>query len=367
MPLFRKSYIRNVPRHRQFPIDLNRSPSVSLSVSIITPTFNRADELDFLIPSIQAQSFPHEKFEMIIVDDGSTDDTERRVKGWQEQVDFSLRYVAQANRGPGAARNLGMDMARGELFLFTDSDCEAHPDWVRTIFDTYSSEGFDACGGPDASRDDFTPLQRAIDFSMTSFFTTGGLRGHGSRRLARFYPRTHNMAMTRHVYEKVGGFGGLRHGQDIELSHRIIKSGARIVYVPGAVVYHRRRTSLKHFFRQVFNWGVARVNLGRIDRDMLEPLHFVPAVITLVAFLIVGGFLADPVEYGSIFELGVGLWLALAVLGGFKKRSPQVGLYLVAVIPIQVFGYGLGFMMAFVRRFVLGQGEWTGFTRGYYS
>lgn len=320
----------------------------------------------FLVPSIQNQTFPHEKFEMIIVDDGSTDGTQERVREWQEKVDFSLRYVSQSNQGPGAARNLGMDVAQGEVLVFVDSDCEADPHWLQTIYSRFTSEGFDACGGPDASRENFTPLQKAIDFSMTSFLTTGGLRGHGSRRLAKFYPRSHNMGVTRELIDKVGGFGNLRHGQDIELSHRIIKSGAKVVYIPDALVYHRRRTSPGRFFRQVFNWGVARINLGRIDRDMLEPLHFVPAVVTLVAVMIVGGLLVDPVEYGSLFELGLGLLLILSIIGGLKKRNLRVGLYLVAVIPIQVFGYGLGFTVAFVKRFILGQGEWTGFTQRYY-
>lgn len=306
-------------------------------------------------------------FEQIIVDDGSTDNTEELVNSWQKKVDFNLRYITQGNRGPGAARNLGMVKARGELLVFIDSDCEAREDWLKTIYEEYASTGFDACGGPDASREDFTPLQKAIDFSMTSFFTTGGLRGHSNRPLARFYPRSHNMGMTRKLYEKIGGFGSLRHGQDIELSHRIIKSGAKVVNIPDAVVYHRRRTSLMHFFRQVFNWGVARINLGKIDRDMLEPLHFVPSVLTLVGFVILTGFVVNPDKYSGLLGLVLGLLLVVSMLGGLRNGSSKVGVYLFAVIPIQVAGYGLGFITAFVKRFVMGHGEWTGFRRKYYD
>jgi glycosyltransferase involved in cell wall biosynthesis len=304
---------------------------------------------------------------MIIVDDGSTDNSEEVVRSWVEKAGFRLRYVRKENEGPGSARNRGVEESRGELLMFIDSDCEADPEWLKTIYDKYSDEKFDACGGPDASKGDFTPLQRAIDFSMTSFFTTAGLRGHSQKPLAKFYPRSHNMGMTRTLYEKVGGFGELRHGQDIELSHRIIKSGARVAHIPDAIVYHRRRTSLRRFFRQVFNWGVARVNLAKIDRDMLEPLHFVPAVITLLSCLVLLGFLTDPEEFGAFFELGLGLLLALSVLGGIRQRDAAVALYLPLVICAQIFGYGFGFMFAFFKRFILGQDEWVGFRKKYYD
>ena len=210
-------------------------------------------------------------FESIISDDGSTDGTEALVKAWQKKANFKIKYITQPNQGPGAARNHGLINSEGDLILFIDSDCEAHPDWIKTIVDEYCSTGFDACGGPDDAKEDFTVLQKAIDYSMTSFFTTGGIRGHSDKMMAKFYPRTHNMGITRRVYETVGGFGDLRHGQDIEFSNRIRKSGADVRFIKDAVVYHRRRTSLRQFFKQVFNWGVARINLGKIDPDMLAP------------------------------------------------------------------------------------------------
>ena len=174
------------------------------------------------------------------------------------------------------------------------------------------------------------------------------------------------MGMTRSLYEKVGGVGALRHGQDIELSNRIHASGAKVAYLPEAVVYHRRRSTLKRFFRQVFNWGVARINLGKIDSKMLEPLHYVPAVVTVVATIVTVGFLIDPIEYGSFFELGFGFLLFLAGAGAWKLKDVKIFFTLLAVIPIQVFGYGLGFLLTFVRRFFLRHGEWTGFRKKYY-
>lgn len=335
-------------------------------ISVITPVYNRAREVPHLIISMGKQTMSPEAFEMIIVDDGSSDETVQVVENLRSTVSFSLHILSQENAGPGAARNRGMEAASGEMFAFIDSDCEADPKWLETISNSFQSDGFDAFGGPDASKGDFTPLQRAIDFSMTSFLTTGGLRGHSYRPLAKFYPRSHNMGMTRTLYEKVGGFGSLRHGQDIELSNRILKSGAHVAYLSDAVVYHRRRTSLKKFYRQVFNWGVARINLGKIDSSMLEPLHFVPAVATAVAVIVTVGFLVDPVEFGPFFELGFGFLLFLAGAGAWKSRDMRIFFALLAVIPLQVIGYGLGFLAAFVYRFILGRGEFTGFRKKYY-
>ena len=217
-------------------------------ISIVTPTFNRSHELDYLIESINKQTLDHEYFEMIISDDGSTDDTHEKIKKWIKLVGFKLEYISQNNLGPGTARNHGVESSTGELIVFIDSDCEADENWLRIIYDSYMEKKFDAFGGPDHSKDDFLPVQRAIDFSMTSFLTTGGMRGHNKKMLAKFYPRSHNMGVKKTLFEKVGGFGSLRHGQDIELSHRINSSGAKVELLIDAVVYHRRRTTLLEFF-----------------------------------------------------------------------------------------------------------------------
>lgn len=259
-----------------------------------------------------------------------------------------------------------MKEAKGELLVFVDSDCEADPFWLENIVSSYYKKTFDAFGGPDASREDFTLMQRAINFSMTSFFTTGGFRGHSDRPLAKFYPRSHNMGITRSLYKRVGGFGDLRHGQDIELSYRIHQSGAKIIQISEAVVYHRRRTTLAQFFRQVFNWGVARINLGKISSAMLEPLHFAPAIITILAMTIIVGFVVDPIEYGSLFELGFGFLMFVAGIGAWQTRDIRIFFILLMVIPVQMFGYGMGFILAFVSRFIMGRGELHGFTKKYY-
>ena len=336
-------------------------------ISIITPTYNRADELVHLYESLKKQTVDLKLFEFIISDDGSTDITQSMVEEWQFNSPFKIKFISQKNQGPGAARNHGLDIAEGELILFIDSDCEAHPDWIQTIYEEYLNDSFDACGGPDGSKDDFTILQKAIDFAMTSFITTGGMRGHSEKMMAKFFPRTHNMGLKRSVYEKVGGFGDLRHGQDIELSNRIRKSGARIKFLINAVVYHRRRTSIKQFFKQVFNWGVARINLGKIDPSMLEPIHFLPSLATLVGISIVGtaiylNFPLDQLFLLIFIPLGL-----LSLFGAVKKNDLRIFPYLLVVIPSQIIGYGIGFIQAFIRRFVFQQDEMVGFKKNYYK
>jgi len=336
-------------------------------ISIITPTYNRANELKHLYKSLQQQSVNLGLFEFIISDDGSTDSTESMVQKWVEESEILIKFITQKNQGPGAARNHGMRVAKGDLILFIDSDCEADPDWIKIIYDEYQKNSFDAFGGPDAAKDDFSLLQKSIDFSMTSFFTTGGMRGHSEKMMAKFFPRTHNMGIKKSIYNKVGGFGNLRHGQDIEFSNRIRKSGARIKFFIKAIVYHRRRTSIKRFFKQVFNWGVARVNLGKIDPLMLERIHFLPAIAIIIIVMCFGFFIFFRLPLVQLFIILILPLVCLAIFGSINKKDIRIFPYLIVVIPAQIIGYGIGFIQAFVRRFIFQQEEIIGFKKNYYK
>tara|TARA_Y100001970_G_scaffold272085_1_gene368336 strand:- start:1585 stop:2610 length:1026 start_codon:yes stop_codon:yes gene_type:complete len=336
-------------------------------ISIITPSYNRASEIDLLIDSICKQNFDLNLVELIISDDGSTDDTEQVVKEWSAKTEFDLKYLKQKNQGPGKARNNGMENSLGDLILFIDSDCEADSFWIKNIYDCFLKENFDACGGPDGSKGDFSLLQKAIDFSMTSFFTTGGMRGHSKNMIAKFYPRTHNMGLKRKVFEKIGGFGNLRHGQDIEYSNRIRSSGAKITFVLDALVYHRRRTTIRQFFKQVFNWGVARINLFHIDKNLLEPIHFLPALSLFISIIVLIGWLIIPKVFSPIFVFIIFLIFVLSIYGSFKYKNIFMIFYLPFIIPIQIFGYGLGFIWAFLNRSILKKSELVGFQKKYYK
>ncbi len=341
-----------------------------LDYSIIVPTYNRCDELEELLVSLNQLDFPSGRFEVIVSDDGSTDATPALMGRLKKEYALRLVYLQQANRGPGVARNHAMENASGAFFIFVDSDVTVPPTWLKEIDNALRKEHADAFGGPDTFRDDFSPLLKAINYSMTSFLTTGGLRGKKGKKLAKFYPRSFNMGLSRSLWEKIGGFGHLRHGQDIEFSHRIIASGATTIFIDRAPVFHKRRTNLKRFYKQVFNWGMARINLYKIDPGMLEILHAAPAVATLFVFGAVAAAVIFP-GFRTVFLAGAGLALALLVFSmadAFRLyRSFRPSLYLPLVMPAQVFGYGVGFIYNFVRRVIFKRAEKTGFKKNYYK
>lgn len=338
--------------------------------SIIIPSFNRVDELQELLTSLKDLDFPRENFEVIVSDDGSTDNTDAFIDSFLKQANYTLIYLTQENKGPGAARNHGMEKALGSFFIFVDSDVTVPANWLKNIDKTVKSEKADAFGGPDTFRDDFPPLLKAINYSMTSFITTGGLRGKKGKKLAKFYPRSFNMGLSRQLWQQIGGFGSLRHGQDIEFSHRIIKSNARVVFVEDAPVFHKRRTNLRRFYRQVFNWGIARINLYKIDSSMLEPLHAAPAVATVIIIsAVILAFFSSTirmmVNFGFLLAL---LILIFSIADSVKMyKSFKPALWLPFVMPAQILGYGLGFIYNFLRRVVFGKGEKVGFKRNYYK
>ena len=339
--------------------------------SVIIPTHNRKDEIKELLGSLENQSLSKDLFEVILVDDGSTDGTKEWVEKFENKSSMNITYIRRLHGGPGTTRNEGMKIASGDVFVFIDSDCIAPPEWLENIKNTFDRDpSIQAFGGRDDARQDFSPLLKAINYAMTSFLTTGGMRGGKKKRLAKFYPRSFNMGIRRGLYARIGGFGTLRHGQDIEFSHRILQSRAKVAYLSDAVVYHKRRTSLKKFFKQVFNWGVARINLSRVDAAMLEPLHFAPAVGLWVAlFFTLTAFLYQP---AFISWLGFAALAGLALLGtgvhaALKWKSLSTGLLAPVVTVFQITGYALGFTLAFIWRVVLKKGEFTGFVKRYYQ
>ncbi len=333
--------------------------------SVIVPTYNRLDELRELLPSLEKQTFSRERFEVIIVDDGSSDHTESYIREKQEEGGLKLSFFRQDHKGPGPARNKGMQQAKGEYYVFIDSDCIADANWLRA-YDEALREPVAGFGGPDKVRADFSPLQKAIDYSMTSFITTGGIRGSSEKKLSKYYPRSFNMGVHAGVVKKIGGFGTLRHGQDIEFTHRIRGQG-RTVRVGGAVVFHKRRTSLRRFFKQVYNWGVARINLYKIDKGMLEPIHFFPFLATIATMIFCIFLCIRPGVLWPLLPAVFGVLLLMALHGVLKYRDLRVFVFIPLVVPIQVLGYGLGFGSALIRRVIFGGGEKTGFVKHYYQ
>ncbi|MEE9430933.1 MAG: glycosyltransferase [Melioribacteraceae bacterium] len=341
--------------------------SYDILFSVIIPTFNRADEIQELLQSLSKQLLNKNEFEILIVDDGSTDNTQSVIDSIKKNSKLDIKTLHQDHQGPGEARNLGMKNAKGKYFIFIDSDCIADEHWLSAYKKEVAEKDVAGFGGPDSVLPNFKPVQKAIDYSMTSFITTGGIRGHSKKKISKYYPRSFNMGVRADIVERIGGMGKLRHGQDIEFSNRILSTGEQIIKVADAVVYHKRRISIKKFFKQVYNWGVARINLFKIDSKMLEPVHFFPAIGTIISLTFILLAVLFPNIFLPFIMFGIFVLLVMAIHGVVKYNDIKVFPYIPIIVVTQIWGYGLGFINAFVKRIIFNKNEFTGFVRNYYK
>ena len=326
--------------------------------SVIVPVYNRPSEVEELLGSLCRQT--SRDFEVLIVEDGSAVPCEEVVAGYAERL--PVRYLTKPNSGPGQTRNFGAEHARGEWLVILDSDVILPEGYFAAIDAELAREDCDAFGGPDRAHESFTPVQKAINYAMTSFFTTGGIRG-GKKKLDKFYPRSFNMGIRREVFAALGGFSKMRFGEDIDLSIRIFKGGYRCRLFPEAWVWHKRRTDLKKFFKQVHNSGIARINLYKKYPESLKLVHLLPAAFTLgCAVLLVGALF----RWWALLPI---LLFALLVLAdaSLKNRSLRIGILSVAASFVQLTGYGSGFLRAFWARCVRGKGEMEAFKKNFYK
>lgn len=244
-----------------------------MKYSFIIPVFNRPDEVDELLDSLTKQSL--KDFEVVVVEDGSSVKCDNVVKAYENRL--NIKYFLKANSGPGQTRNYGVDRAEGEYVLILDSDVVLPTNYLQAVDAELRRQPCDAFGGPDRAHSSFSLMQKAINYAMTSFFTTGGIRG-GKKKLDKFYPRSFNMGVRREVYLALEGFSKMRFGEDIDFSTRIFKGGYSCRLFPEAWVWHKRRTDLKKFFKQVHNSGIARINLTKRHPGTLKAVHLLPAV-----------------------------------------------------------------------------------------
>jgi glycosyltransferase involved in cell wall biosynthesis len=149
--------------------------------SVIVPVYNRPEEIDELLLSLTRQSF-HD-FEVLIIEDGSENRCEHIVQKYSEKL--AVRYYFKENSGQGFSRNFGFERASGDYFVVFDSDCIIPENYFETVHRFLSVTPVDCWGGPDRAHPTFTPIQKAINYSMTSFFTTGGIRG--KKKSYRFF------------------------------------------------------------------------------------------------------------------------------------------------------------------------------------
>lgn len=326
--------------------------------SVIVPVYNRPEEVDELLASLTTQEF--KDFEVIVVEDGSSVPCRQVVERYQNQL--AIFYYEKPNSGPGQTRNYGAERAQGDYLIILDSDVILPKGYFEAIETDLRRADADAFGGPDRAHDSFSSMQKAINYAMTSFFTTGGIRG-GKKAMDKFYPRSFNMGVRRSVYQALNGFSDMRFGEDIDFSIRIFKSGYQCRLFPAAWVYHNRRTDLKKFFKQVHNSGIARINLYKKYPESLKVVHLLPGLFTLgVALLLV----CAPVCWYSLLPLLLYATL-VAVDAAWANRSLLIGLYAVAASFVQLLGYGTGFWRAWWYRCVLKGGSFEAFRKNFYK
>ncbi|HEY4326077.1 MAG TPA: glycosyltransferase [Mucilaginibacter sp.] len=315
--------------------------------SIIIPLYNRPQEIKELLETLTVQTY--KQFEVLVIEDGSTEDAAEIVKGFTGKLD--VKYFVKPNSGQGFTRNFGFEHAKGDYFIVFDSDCLIPEDYLQIVNDSLAKNYLDAYGGPDAAHPSFTAIQKAISYSMTSPFTTGGIRGN-KKGIGQFHPRSFNMGISRQVWEKAQGFIITRLGEDIEYSIRIHSMGFKIGLIPEAKVYHKRRTNFLKFYKQLHFFGRARINIYKFFPNELKLVHFFPAMFTLSLLFtalanLFGWKIAELCNFILLFII-----LLIFFHSWFKNKSAKIAFLSIVASFIQLIAYGLGFMQDFGKRVI---------------
>ncbi|MHB8207397.1 glycosyltransferase family 2 protein [Mucilaginibacter sp.] len=316
--------------------------------SIIIPLYNRPQEIKELLETLTEQTY--KDFEVLVIEDGSVKNAAEVIREFEGKL--NLRYFVKANEGQGFARNYAFERAKGDYFIIFDSDCLIPADYLQIVNNSLATNWLDAYGGPDDAHPSFTPTQKAISYSMTSPFTTGGIRGN-KKGIGQFHPRSFNMGISRQVWEKVGGFIITRLGEDIEYSIRIHSLGFKIGLIPDAKVYHKRRTNFLQFYKQLHFFGRARINVYKFFPQQLKAVHFFPAMFTLfIIFTIISNIVSWSIAQLCNIVLAVVI-LLIFFHSWWKNKSLKIAFLSVIAAFIQLTAYGLGFMQDFWKRIIL--------------
>ncbi|MBE6310606.1 MAG: glycosyltransferase [Bacteroidales bacterium] len=316
--------------------------------SVIVPVYNRIDEVSDLLESLSHQT--NTDFEVILVEDGSTEPCKHIADKYANRLD--IQYYHKSNEGRSIARNYGIERARGQYFIFFDSDCVIPEEYFDALSKRLKVNYTDCFGGPDAAHDSFTDTQKAINYSMTSFLTTGGIRG-GKVQMEKFVPRSFNMGYSRKVWETIGGFREM-FSEDIDMSTRIRQANFTIQLIRDAYVYHKRRTSLPKFWRQTYVFGMSRITLKLLYPGSMKLVHCLPAlfVVGSVAMILLSLFW----RWWTILPL-VAYLFAVWITAIISTRSLKIGSLAVITSIIQLGAYGSGFIKAYIWKILLRHGR----------
>lgn len=319
--------------------------------SLIAPTFGRPDEVTEFLESLLEQDY--HSFEVIISDGTPKDALRPHLKKYEEQSHYPLTIHFEEFLPVSAARNDGAKLAKGEFLIFLDSDCIIPPNYLKSIDAYLAVNDVDVFGGPDAAHSEFTLLQKAISYSMTSMLTTGGIRGKKSH-VGTYHPRGFNMGMKKSAFEAVNGYSTFRCGEDIELSIRLIEAGFKTALIEEAFVYHKRRTSSKQFFKQVFRFGAARINIWKLHPSEMKLTHVFPLVFSL-AFIV--SFIVLFIPVFCLLALPMISYLTAVLIDAtLQNKSLFVGIKALQTTLVMHAGYGWGFLKNYIH--------WTRYGKG---
>ena len=316
--------------------------------SLIIPVYNRPDEVDELLESLSQQDY-NENFEVVIIEDGSSVRCDDVVRKYAGKLHLSYRY--KENSGPGDSRNYGMRNANGDYFIIFDSDCIIPKNYLTEVSKALAANYVDCFGGPDKALDSFSDIQKAINFAMTSFLTTGGIRG-GSEKIDKFQPRSFNMGLSRKAFEASNGFGNIHPGEDPDLSIRLWNLGFETRLFSKAFVYHKRRIDWEKFTVQVNKFGKARPILNSWYPQYNKLTFFFPTafIIGLLFALVLLIF-----NYDFLLQLYFVYFLALFLVSTYQNKSFKIGALSIKAVWKQFFGYGTGFLESFIKIIILNQ------------
>jgi glycosyltransferase involved in cell wall biosynthesis len=316
--------------------------------SLIIPVYNRPDEVDELLESLSKLDY-NEKFEIVIVEDGSSVKCKEVIQKYEDKLTISYYY--KENSGPGDSRNYGMKMANGDYFIIFDSDCIIPKEYLTEVSNALKKSYVDCFGGPDKALSSFSDIQKAINFAMTSFITTGGIRG-GSEKIDKFQPRSFNMGLSRKAFETSNGFGNIHPGEDPDLSFRLWNLGFETKLFPKAYVYHKRRIDWDKFSIQVNKFGKARPILNSWYPQYTKLTFFFPSVfiIGLLAGLVLLIF-----NYDLLLQLYFIYFLLVFLISTYQNKSLKIGYLSAVAVWKQFYGYGTGFLESFFKIILLKQ------------
>ena len=308
-------------------------------ISFIVPVFNRPNEIDELLNSFSLQQ-ESKDFEIVIIEDGSSNKCDKIIKNYKN---LNISYYYKDNSGPGDSRNFGMNKAKGSYFIILDSDIILPENYCTILIDNLSKNFSDCFGGVDDSHSSFNNFQKAVSFSMTSLITTGHVRG-GSRS-KNFQPRSFNMGISKEAFLKSGGFGKIHPGEDPDLSIRLKKAGFRTVLYENLKVFHKRRVSIKSFFKQVYKFGVARSILNHKFPDTRKITYWFPSIFTFMLFI---SIILVLLKIESLIFIIYSFYFLLVFILSSLKNNIWVGFLSIITTLIQFFGYGYGFIRSLI-------------------